>query len=85
MLAHFINRPYQYHASGNEANIEPYYLNNNKDELLLVPNGADNKGFSDEQIKYLQKVMNLSNNSKHWMTSIFMAFSSISINRHLQL
>lgn len=61
--AHFINRPYQYHASGNEANIEPYYLNNNKDELLLVPNGADNKGFSDEQIKYLQKVMNLSNNS----------------------
>nr|WP_318033853.1 hypothetical protein [Mycoplasmopsis bovis] len=44
-------------------NIEPYYLNNNKDELLLVPNGADNKGFSDEQIKYLQKVMNLSNNS----------------------
>nr|WP_308434803.1 hypothetical protein [Mycoplasmopsis bovis] len=83
--AHFINRPYQYHASGNEANIEPYYLNNNKDELLLVPNGADNKGFSDEQIKYLQKVMNLSNNSKHWMTSIFMAFSSISINRHLQL
>ncbi|TKA59376.1 ABC transporter, permease protein [Mycoplasmopsis bovis 8790] len=61
--AHFINRPYQYHASGNEANIEPYYLNNNKDELLLVPNGADNKSFSDEQIKYLQEVMNLSNNS----------------------
>ncbi|CAL59158.1 hypothetical protein MBOVJF4428_00159 [Mycoplasmopsis agalactiae] len=61
--AHFINRPYQYHASGNEANIEPFYLNNKKDELLLISNGADNKGFSEEQVKYLQEVMKLSNKS----------------------
>ncbi|MBZ4212932.1 ABC transporter permease [Mycoplasma sp. U97] len=61
--AYFINQKYPYHLSGNEANVEPYFINNNKDELLIIPNGANNKTFSDEQKSYLENVMNVANKS----------------------
>ncbi|MGX9358995.1 MULTISPECIES: ABC transporter permease [unclassified Mycoplasma] len=61
--AYFINKKYPYHFSGNEANVEPYFINNNKDELLIIPNGSQNKQFSNEQVSYLREVMKLANNS----------------------
>ncbi|AJM71528.1 ABC transporter permease [Mycoplasma yeatsii] len=65
----FINRSYEYHHSGNEVNTEPYFINNNKDELLLIPNGSDNKDFDQEQKEYLQTVINYTNRSlTSWQT-----------------
>ncbi|WP_245391249.1 ABC transporter permease [Metamycoplasma canadense] len=65
--AYFINKKYPYHFSGNEANVEPYFINNQKDELLIIPNGSKNKSFSNQQIAYLQEVMNIANkSSKEW-------------------
>ncbi|WP_330463281.1 ABC transporter permease [Metamycoplasma gateae] len=65
--AFFINRKYLYHHSGNEANVEPFFINNQKDELLIIPNGLKNHNFSKEQSSYLKEVMNLANNSsREW-------------------
>ncbi|MCU4706622.1 ABC transporter permease [Mycoplasma sp. CSL7503-lung] len=61
--AYYINKKYPYHFSGNEVNVEPYFINNNKDELLLMPNGYENKKFTQEQIDYLKEVMNIANKS----------------------
>ncbi|BAP01007.1 ABC transporter [Mycoplasmopsis californica HAZ160_1] len=62
-VAYFLNKKYPYHLSGNEVNAEPYYINNHKDELLLIPNGQDNKTFSKEQKDYLENVMKIANKS----------------------
>ncbi|MBY7703744.1 hypothetical protein JIY74_26110 [Vibrio harveyi] len=59
----YINKSYEYHHSGNEVNAEAYFINNNKDELLLIPNGSDNQNFDDEQNKYLETVVNYTNRS----------------------
>ncbi|PYF43711.1 ABC transporter permease [Metamycoplasma alkalescens] len=65
--AFYINKQYPLHLAGNEANVEPFFINNQKDELLLVPNGMQNKNFSEEQKQYLEEVMKISNNSsKEW-------------------
>ncbi|QJR44198.1 ABC transporter permease [Mycoplasma miroungirhinis] len=65
--AYYINKKYPYHFSGNEVNVEPFYLNNNKDELLLITNGLENKQFSDKQTSYLEEVMKIANkSSKEW-------------------
>ncbi|MCU4117264.1 ABC transporter permease [Mycoplasma zalophi] len=65
--AYYINKKYPYHFSGNEANVEPFFMNNDKDELLLLPNGLENKQFTQKQTNYLQEVMNIANNSsKEW-------------------
>lgn len=63
--AYFINKKYPYHFSGNEANVEPFFINNSKDELLLIPNGSQNKTFTDKQIEYLHEVMNIANKSSN--------------------
>ncbi|AZZ65371.1 ABC transporter permease [Metamycoplasma phocicerebrale] len=61
--AYYINTKYPYHLSGNEANVEPFFINNKKDELILIPNGLQNDKFSKKQIEYLEEVMNISNKS----------------------
>ncbi|MBN4084313.1 ABC transporter permease [Mycoplasma sp. CSL10166] len=63
--AYYINKKYPYHFSGNEVNVEPYFMNNNKDELLLIPNGYENKKFTQEQVNYLKEVMNIANKSSN--------------------
>lgn len=73
--AFFINRKYPYHHSGNEANVEPFFINNQKDELLIIPNGLKNHHFSKEQSSYLKDVMNLANNS----SSEWQAYSWLSM------
>ncbi|CBV67516.1 ABC transporter permease [Mycoplasma leachii] len=71
----YINKEYKNHHSGNEANVEPYYLNNHKDELFLIPNGVNNKEFSIEQVKYLEDVVDYSNSS----SNIWQIYSWLSI------
>ncbi|KKW61271.1 ABC transporter permease family protein [Mycoplasma capricolum] len=71
----YINKEYKNHHSGNEVNVEPYYLNNHKDELFLIPNGVNNKEFSIEQVKYLEDVVNYSNSS----SNIWQIYSWLSI------
>ncbi|QVK05970.1 ABC transporter permease family protein [Mycoplasma mycoides] len=71
----YINKEYKNHHSGNEVNVEPYYLNNHKDELFLIPNGVNNKEFSVEQVKYLEDVVNYSNSS----SNIWQIYSWLSI------
>ncbi|QQY78498.1 ABC transporter permease [Mycoplasma mycoides subsp. capri] len=71
----YINRKFPYHHSGNELNVEPFYLNNNKDELLLISNGPEYKGFGDEQEEYLTSVVKYSNNS----SSSWQIYSLISV------
>ncbi|ENY68928.1 ABC transporter, permease protein [Mycoplasmopsis bovigenitalium 51080] len=61
--AYFINKKYPYHLAGNEANVEPFFINNNKDELLILPNGLNNEQFSKQQHQYLNDLMKLSQNS----------------------
>ncbi|SYV95997.1 Uncharacterised protein, partial [Mycoplasma putrefaciens] len=63
----FINQKYQYHHAGNQLNAEAYFLNNNKDELLLMPNGFENKEFNEQQLKYLNDLVKHTNqNLSSW-------------------
>nr|WP_318034166.1 ABC transporter permease subunit [Mycoplasmopsis agalactiae] len=54
--AHFINRPYQYHASGNEANIEPFYLNNKKMSFCLFQTELIIKAFQKSKLSICKKL-----------------------------
>ncbi|AZG68560.1 ABC transporter permease [Mycoplasma struthionis] len=65
--AYYLNTKYQYHNSGNELDVEGFYLNNNKDELNLIANGLNNNSFADDQKKYLNEVIKIAAPSaKEW-------------------
>ncbi|WFQ93078.1 ABC transporter permease [Mycoplasma feriruminatoris] len=67
-IGYYLNQKYPYHHSNNQLNSEAYFINN-KDELLLIPNGSENKEFNEEQINYLKKAVEVSNNSSTLWTS----------------
>ncbi|WP_434343516.1 hypothetical protein [Mycoplasma sp. 06067-C1-B144P-99-0482-3] len=52
-VGYYLNQKYPYHHSNNQLNAEACFIN--KDELLVIPNGSENKEFNDEQVKYLKK------------------------------
>ncbi|TPR54715.1 ABC transporter permease [Metamycoplasma neophronis] len=56
---YYLNTKYEYHKSNTVLDAEKFYLNNNKDEFFIMPNGNENKSFSKEQIEYLNKVMEI--------------------------
>ncbi|WP_027121189.1 ABC transporter permease [Mycoplasma leonicaptivi] len=65
--AFYLNSAYKNHASGNRVNAEKFYLNNDKDNLYIIPNGLPNKKFRDDQNEYLTKAFEISaNSSKDW-------------------
>ncbi|TPE57570.1 ABC transporter permease [[Mycoplasma] falconis] len=61
--AYYINQPYKYHKAGNELDVNTFYLANNSDKFFIIPNGVDEKTFSETQNKYIDKVMEISKNS----------------------
>ncbi|ENY69301.1 ABC transporter, permease protein [Metamycoplasma auris 15026] len=68
--AYFLNEEKNNHLSGNVSNTELFYLNNNQDELFIIPNGVNNKEFSKGQKnneggqeKYLETIVNIANKS----------------------
>lgn len=67
-VGYYLNQKYPYHHSNNQLNSEAYFINN-KDELLVIPNGSENKEFNDEQVKYLKKATEVSNNSSTLWTT----------------
>ncbi|KUH47496.1 ABC transporter permease [Mycoplasmopsis meleagridis] len=62
-FAYYLNLPYQGNLAENIANVETFYLNNNKDNFYIVPNGYSNNTFSLKQNEYLNLANNLANNS----------------------
>ncbi|CBW54600.1 ABC transporter, permease protein [Mycoplasma mycoides subsp. capri LC str. 95010] len=67
-VGYYLNQKYPYHHSNNQLNSEAYFINN-KDELLVIPNGSENKEFNDEQVQYLKKATEVSNNSSTLWTT----------------
>ncbi|WP_027334083.1 ABC transporter permease [Mycoplasma elephantis] len=73
-MAYYLNKEYKYTHAGNIADIESFYLNNQKDKLYLIPNGYDEKYFTKEQNKYLKELSQVTKNSgREWQ--IFSWFS----------
>ncbi|WP_338822398.1 ABC transporter permease [Mycoplasmopsis felifaucium] len=67
--AYFLNTKYNYHNSGTQVDAEKFYLNNNKDEYYLIPNGAENAELTENQIQYINEAFKLSKNSAtDWQT-----------------
>ncbi|AMD81115.1 putative ABC transporter protein [Mycoplasmopsis canis PG 14] len=62
-VAYYLNSQYKNNPSGNVANIETFYLNDNKDTFYIIPNGADKKELRDDQINYLKEAFKYSKNS----------------------
>ncbi|MBW0596093.1 ABC transporter permease [Mycoplasma anatis] len=59
-----LDTKYEYHHSSNEADVEKFYLNNNKDQFFIVPNGDfTKKEFSSYQREYLKLSSEYAKNS----------------------
>ncbi|WP_036452772.1 ABC transporter permease [Mycoplasma buteonis] len=54
-FAYYLNFKYENNLSGNWSNTEKFYLNDKKDNLYIMPNGIDNKAFSQTQIEFLNR------------------------------
>ncbi|AWX42854.1 ABC-type transport system involved in multi-copper enzyme maturation, permease component [Metamycoplasma cloacale] len=68
-LAYYLNTEYKNHHSNTEIDVEKFYLNNNKDEIYLIPNGFNKNKFSDAQNAYLLQAFEYSKNSSNsWQT-----------------
>ncbi|WP_406616797.1 ABC transporter permease [Mycoplasmopsis adleri] len=62
-VAYYLNDKYKYHPAGNALNAEMFYLNNNKDEFYIIPNGADYNKFNKNELAYINKALELSKTS----------------------
>ncbi|TNK91998.1 ABC transporter permease, partial [Mycoplasmopsis pullorum] len=62
-FAYYLNLKYDNNLSGKISNSEYFYLNNQKDNLYLVPNGYAKNEFSDKQKEFITQAYNKSKNS----------------------
>ncbi|QCZ36514.1 ABC transporter permease [Mycoplasma nasistruthionis] len=61
--AFYLNRKDAQQPAGNQVNANLFYLNNNKDNLIIIPNGYTANQFSEKQLQYLKTAFSLSKNS----------------------
>ncbi|WP_036463914.1 ABC transporter permease [Mycoplasmopsis sturni] len=79
--AYYLETKNEYQNSGKLADLENFYLKNNKDAFYIIPNGF-NKNFSEKQISYLDKVVSISNNSAkemQWYTYLAFPYQFFSV------
>lgn len=79
--AYYLETKNEYQNSGKLADLENFYLKNNKDAFYIIPNGFD-KNFSEKQISYLDKVVSISNNSAkeiQWYTYLAFPYQFFSV------
>lgn len=79
--AYYLETKNEYQNSGKLADLENFYLKNNKDAFYIIPNGF-NKNFSKKQISYLDKVVSISNNSAkemQWYTYLAFPYQFFSV------
>ncbi|MHA3839315.1 hypothetical protein ACX1NB_02000 [Mycoplasma sp. HF14] len=66
-LAYYLNAKRELQPAGNKANIEMFYLNNDKDAFYIIPNGYEDKSFSQKQENYIAKSYKYASSSaKGW-------------------
>ncbi|WLP85920.1 ABC transporter permease [Mycoplasma seminis] len=57
-MAYYLNAKRELQPAGNNANIETFYLNNDKDAFYIMPNGFDDLNFSTKQNDYINNSFN---------------------------
>ncbi|WP_051617778.1 ABC transporter permease [Mycoplasmopsis iners] len=62
-MAYFLNLNYANNLSGNISNSEKFYLNNAQDNYYILPNGFQNRSFSQKQSEMLKEFYKMANNS----------------------
>lgn len=68
-LAFYLNSKNDKTRAGNVPNLNQYYLNNNTDDLYIIPNGLNKFKLDDEQLNYVRKSYDVSKNSSiSWQT-----------------
>ncbi|SJZ41133.1 ABC transporter permease [Mycoplasmopsis verecunda] len=62
-MAYYLNAKRDLQPAGNKANVEMFYLNDNKDNFYIIPNGYDANKFSLNQINYINEAYKYSSSS----------------------
>ncbi|MGZ9432408.1 hypothetical protein [Mycoplasma sp. 613B] len=71
----YLNINYPNYDSGKLLDVEKFYLNNNKDELYIIPKNVDNKSFSQREKEFLELAKQKSKNS----STLWQAYSLLSL------
>ncbi|UUM20192.1 ABC transporter permease [Mycoplasma sp. 2045] len=73
-FAYYLNSKNPNQPSGNDSNTNYFYLDNNKDNYYIIPNGYDATSFSQKQDAYLSEAYEISKNSStSWSVYSYLA------------